>query len=61
MTRLRCRCYVCNVDIHKSYYVRHLWSREHLRNVSENVPAYLQISDENIIYNLSRLRQIGVV
>ena len=61
MTRLRCRCYVCNIDIHKYYYVRPLWSRKHLRNVSQSVPAYLQISDENKIYNLLRLRQIGVV
>ena len=51
----RLRCYACNVDIHKSYYVRHLWSRRHLRNVSQNVPACLQETDENKIL---RLRQI---
>ena len=61
MTRLKCRCYVCNVDIHNRYYIRHLWSRKHLRNASQNVPPYLQIGDENKLYNLLRMRQIGVV
>ena len=49
------RCHVCNVDIHNRYYVRHIWSRKCLRNASQNMPPYLQISDEDKIL---RLRQI---
>ena len=27
------RCYICNKDINNMYYVRHLWSKKHLKNI----------------------------
>ena len=31
-----CKCDVCNIDVHRASYVKHLRSRKHLGNEKQN-------------------------
>ena len=46
------RCNDCNVDIHSSFYVRHLKSKKHLESLRKNIPENVQEAIENKINNL---------
>ena len=46
------RCIDCDVDIHSSFYLRHLTSKKHLENLRKNVPENVQEAIENKINNL---------
>ena len=46
------RCNDCNVDIHSSFYVRHLKIKRHLKNLRKNIPENVQEAIENKINNL---------
>ena len=38
------RCDICNVDIHRASYVKHLKSKKHLENIKQNemiIPDWL--------------------
>ena len=54
MTGLRCRCYVCNVDIHNRHYVGHFWSRRHLKNIAD----CSREDDDNKLYKVLSMRQL---
>ena len=32
----RCKCDVCNVDVHRVSFVEHLRSKKHLENIKQN-------------------------
>ena len=59
-------CDICNIDVHRAAYVKHLKSKEHLENMKQNemiIPEWLfRESNENKnnkIYNPRTLRQIA--
>ena len=31
-----CKCDVCNVDVHRASYAKHLRSKKHLENIKRN-------------------------
>ena len=38
------KCEVCNVDVHRAYYIKHLRSKKHLENMKQNemiIPEWL--------------------
>ena len=60
------RCEICNVDVHRASYMKHLRSKKHLENINQNemvIPEWLfRESNENKIskiYNPRSLRQIA--
>ena len=60
------KCEICNIDIHRYSYVKHLRSKKHLENTKQNemiIPEWLfQEPVENKIkkvYNPNSLRQIA--
>ena len=60
------KCEICNVDVHRASYLKHLRSKKQLENIKQNdmiIPEWLfQEPDENIIrkiYNSRPLRQIA--
>ena len=63
------RCEVCNVDVHKASYVKHLRSRKHLQNVEQNetiIPEWFFKEERSPIkkkiqkvYNPKTLKQIA--
>ena len=60
------RCEICNVDVHRASYMKHLRSKKHLENMKQNemiIPEWLfRESNENKInkiYNPRSLRQIA--
>ena len=60
------RCEVCNVDVHRASYIKHLRSKKHLENLKQNeliIPEWLfqePIENKiNKIYNPKTLRQLA--
>ena len=60
------KCEICNVDVHRASYMKHLRSKKHLENMKQNemiIPEWLfQESIENKIrnlYNPKPLRQLA--
>ena len=60
------KCNVCNVDVHKASYIKHLRSKKHIENIKRNemiIPEWLiQELVENKInkmYNPRSLRQLA--
>ena len=60
------RCEICNVDVHRASYMKHLRSKKHLENMKKNetiIPEWLfQEPVENEIekiYNPKPLRQLA--
>ena len=60
------KCEVCNVDVHRASYIKHLRSRKHLKNIKENemnIPEWLfeePIENKiNRLYNPKPLRQLA--
>ena len=61
-----CKCEVCNVDVHRASYIKHLRSKKHIENMKKNetiIPEWLfQEAIENKInklYNPKPLRQLA--
>ena len=59
-------CEVCNVDVHRASYIKHLRSNKHIENIKQNemiIPEWLfRESNENKInkiYNPKSLRQLA--
>ena len=50
------RCYICNKDINNMYYVRHLWSKKHLKNI----PFCSREDIENKLYKVLSLKQLAI-
>ena len=62
----RRKCDICNVDVHRASYVKHLRSKKYLENIKQNekiIPArFFREPIENKIkkiYNLKSLKQIA--
>ena len=60
------KCELCNVDVHRASYVKHLRSKKHLKNMKQNemiIPEwFFQETIENKIkkiYNPKSLNQIA--
>ena len=60
------RCEICNVDIHRASYIKHLRSKKHLENIKQNemiIPEWLfqeTVEKKNKkIYNRRSLRQLA--
>ena len=60
------RCEICNVDVHRALYIKHLRSKKHLENIKQNemiIPDWLfQEPVENKIkkiYNPESLKQLA--
>ena len=60
------RCEVCNIDVHRASYIKHLRSKKHIENIKQNemiIPEWLfQEPIENKIkkiYNPKPLRQLA--
>ena len=61
------RCEICNVDIHRASYIKHLQSKKHIENIKQNemiIPEWLfQEPVENkikkYIYNPTPLKQLA--
>ena len=60
------RCEICNVDVHRASYVKHLRSKKHLENMRQNdmlLPEWLfqeHVENKiNKIYNPKSLKQIA--
>ena len=60
------KCTICNVDVHRASYVKHLKSKKHLEKIKQNemlIPEWLfQEPVENKtkkIYNPKPLRQLA--
>ena len=60
------KCDVCNVDVHRASYIKHLRSKKHLENIKQNemiIPEWLfQEPVENKIkkiYNPKSLQQLS--
>ena len=61
-----CKCDICNVDVHRASYVKHLKSKKHLENTKQNEMIILewlfQDRVENKIkklFNLKQLKQLA--
>ena len=66
METQRRRCYICDVDVHRASYIKHLRSKKHLENIKQNemiIPEWLfQETVENKIkkiYNPKSLKQLA--
>ena len=62
----RRKCEICNVDVHRASYIKHLRSKKHIENIKQNdmiIPEWLfQEPVENKIkkiYNLKSLKQLA--
>ena len=62
-----CKCEICNVDVHRASYVKHLRSKKHLENIKQNemiIPEWLFQEPVEIkidkIYNPNSLKQIAM-
>ena len=60
------KCDVCNIDVHRASYIKHLRSKKHMENIKQNemiLPEWLfQESVENKTkktYNPKPLRQLA--
>ena len=60
------KCEVCNVDVHRASYIKHLRSKKHIENIKQNemiIPEWLfqePIENKiNRIYNPRSLRQLA--
>ena len=60
------RCEICNVDVHRASYIKHLRSEKHIENIKQNdmiIPIWLfQEPVENKIkkiYNPKSLKQLA--
>ena len=60
------KCDVCNIDVHRATFVKHLRSKKHLENIKQNemiIPQWLfkePIATKiNKIYNPKSLKQIA--
>ena len=60
------RCEICNVDVHRASYIKHLRSKKHMENIKQNemnIPEWLfQEHIENkikTIYNPKSLKQLA--
>ena len=60
------KCEICNVDVHRASYVKHLRSKKHLENMKQNemiIPEWLFREPVeykiNKIYNPKPLRQLA--
>ena len=61
------KCDICNVDVHKASYVKHLRSKKHLENIKQNeliIPEWLfKEPVENKVKNIYKpktLKQIAM-
>ena len=59
------KCEVCNVDVHRACYIKHLWSKKHIKNMKQNevvLPEWLfqePVENKiNKIYSPNPLRQL---
>ena len=60
------KCEVCNVDVHRASYIKHLRSKKRLENIKQNemiIPEWLFLepveNEINKIYNPRSLRQLA--
>ena len=60
------KCEICNVDVHRATYIKHLRSKKHIKNLKRNemiLPEWLfqEPIEQKIknIYNTKSLRQIA--
>ena len=61
------KCEICNVDVHRASYNKHMRSKKHLKNIKQNemiIPEWLfkePIENNNIrkIYNPKSLKQLA--
>ena len=60
------RCEICNVDVHRASYIKHLRSKKHLENIKQNemiIPEWLfqePVENKiNKIYNPKSLKQLA--
>ena len=60
------KCEICNVDVHRASYVKHLGNKKHLQNIKQNemiIPEWLfkePIENKvNKIYNPKSLKQLA--
>ena len=58
------RCEICNVDVHRASYIKHLRSKKHVENMKQNemiIPDWLfqEPVDKKNIYNPKPLRQLA--
>ena len=58
------RCDICNVDVHRASYAKHLRSKKHLENVMQNdmiTPEWLfqEPVENNKVHNPKSLKQIA--
>ena len=61
-----CKCEVCNVDVHRASYIKHLRCKKHMENMKKNemnIPEWLfqePVENKvNKIYNPKSLTQIA--
>ena len=52
---IKVRCYICNIDINNMHYLRHLWSKKHLKNMSD----YSREDIENKLNKVLSLKQLA--
>ena len=60
------KCFVCNIDVHRASYIKHVRSKKHLENIKQNdmiIPKWLfQEPVENKIkkiYSPKSLKQLA--
>ena len=60
------KCEICNIDVHRASYMKHLRSKKHIENIKQNemiIPEWLfrENNENNInrIYNRKSLKQIA--
>ena len=49
------RCYICNIDINNMHYLRHFWSKKHLKNMSDCSREDIEIN----LYKVLSLKQLA--
>ena len=61
-----CKCEICNVDVHRASYIKHLRSKRHIKNMKQNemiIPEWLfqePVENKiNKIYNPRSLKQLA--
>ena len=60
------KCEICNIDVHRAFYAKHLKSKKHIENIKQNetiIPEWLfrEPIENKIkkIYNPKSLKQIA--
>ena len=59
------KCEICNVDVHRASYAKHMRSKKHLENRKQNemiIPEWLflePVENKNKIYNPKSLKQLA--